>query len=299
MARTARLRAMVLAGVTGLAFVACGDSASSQSECAPACDGRQCGDDGCGGSCGSCADSAVCSEAGQCVAAECQSTCEELGLACGDHCGTSCGTCGEGTVCDAEPAGAGHCVCEPTCIGKACGDDDGCGGVCGPCAADENCTDCVLHALVVDKDLSSDGVGYVTIAVDFHPPADATLPGIADLRLEVQGPATLERIGTGEAVEAAGKALHLDPLTGKAYRARKDGSLQALLLSPKSKETLGEGRWLLYRFRVGEEGRPAKVPVAFSLVEREKILAPADADQMLWSGGFGEPISVWPEVSGD
>lgn len=36
--------------------------------CVAKCDGKQCGDDGCGGSCGTCAEGKVCSEALQCVA---------------------------------------------------------------------------------------------------------------------------------------------------------------------------------------------------------------------------------------
>jgi hypothetical protein len=43
--------------------------------CARACDGRSCGSDGCGGSCGSCSDGDLCSDDGQCVAPknDCQS----------------------------------------------------------------------------------------------------------------------------------------------------------------------------------------------------------------------------------
>ena len=43
--------------------------------CARACDGRACGSDGCGGSCGSCSDGDLCADDGQCVAPknDCQS----------------------------------------------------------------------------------------------------------------------------------------------------------------------------------------------------------------------------------
>lgn len=66
--------------------------------CTPACDApKNCGDDGCGGSCGSCQSTEQCSAAGVC-----------------------------------EP----KTVCTPDCTGKACGDDDGCNtGKCtGTCA---------------------------------------------------------------------------------------------------------------------------------------------------------------------
>jgi len=35
--------------------------------CEPACDGRECGDDGCGGDCGTCTLPDVCNQSGQCV----------------------------------------------------------------------------------------------------------------------------------------------------------------------------------------------------------------------------------------
>jgi len=53
---------------------------------------------------------------------------------CGDdQCGGSCGTCGAGAYCDAQPGDARTCVsCTPDCGGKACGPDR-CGGTCGYC----------------------------------------------------------------------------------------------------------------------------------------------------------------------
>ncbi len=91
--------------------------------CAPDCEGRACGDDGCGGSCGACGENAACVDGG-CV---CEPACE--GKACGDDgCGGSCGACDAGQACDA----AGQCACVPGCAGKACG-PDGCGGSCGQC----------------------------------------------------------------------------------------------------------------------------------------------------------------------
>ena len=102
--------------------------------CAPQCEGKQCGDDGCGGSCGGCDIGLVC-EAGQCIAGPCVPACQ--GKDCGpDGCGGECGACPEGQGCSAE----GLCfdVCVPACDGKACG-GDGCGGSCGSCASGESC----------------------------------------------------------------------------------------------------------------------------------------------------------------
>ncbi|MBN2497998.1 MAG: hypothetical protein JXR96_25625 [Deltaproteobacteria bacterium] len=75
--------------------------------CVPDCTGKDCGDDGCSGSCGSCGAGEVCSD-GRCECAfeECEGAC-----------------CADGQRCY-----RGAC-CTPDCAGRCCG-DDGCGGQC-------------------------------------------------------------------------------------------------------------------------------------------------------------------------
>ena len=91
--------------------------------CTPACtndDGsaRQCGPDGCGGSCGACEDTWTCVD-GTCVA--CQPQCE--GRQCGpDGCGGSCGTCEAPAACDE----AGQCKTPGSCAGACSGGSDNC-----------------------------------------------------------------------------------------------------------------------------------------------------------------------------
>lgn len=116
--------------------------------CVPQCSGKACGEDGCGGTCGTCAEGSSCTAEGQCVAV-CQPNCANKACG-GDGCGGSCGACAEGMSCN----DAGQCVvpppsCAPNCTGKACG-EDGCGGICGTCAATDACTDgvCVAPAPV-------------------------------------------------------------------------------------------------------------------------------------------------------
>jgi len=96
--------------------------------CEQDCQGKACGADGCGGSCGDCPGGSVC-EGGQCG---CVSDC--FGKECGpDGCGGSCGECPDGGICQ-----AGQCDCLPDCIGKECG-PDGCGGDCGECPGGSAC----------------------------------------------------------------------------------------------------------------------------------------------------------------
>ena len=65
--------------------------------CAPKCDGKTCGSDGCGGTCGTCVVGQACDAAkGLCA---CKPDCS--GKSCGDDgCGGSCGACTGGKACD-------------------------------------------------------------------------------------------------------------------------------------------------------------------------------------------------------
>ena len=105
--------------------------------CAPSCVGIECGDDGCGGSCGTCT-------TGACVGGTCSCTPSCSGRTCGDDgCGGSCGTCPTGTCV------GGTCSCTPSCSGRTCG-DDGCGGSCGTCGS--LCTDTCTYFFDFDCD---------------------------------------------------------------------------------------------------------------------------------------------------
>jgi hypothetical protein len=110
--------------------------------CTPACVGKHCGLDGCGGVCGVCSLGLECTVSGTCISI-CTPNC--AGKDCGsDGCEGTCGTCYSGKVCKSDVCTE---VCTPNCFqnGSVCG-DDGCGGECGYCGgfmtcADGNCVD--------------------------------------------------------------------------------------------------------------------------------------------------------------
>jgi hypothetical protein len=108
--------------------------------CEPKCEGKECGPDDCGGTCGQCGVESAC-ENGKCEPL-CKPQCD--GVECGDDgCDGICGECPMGEVCD-----QGQCVtaCMPKCAGRQCG-GDGCGGTCGKCAPGMECSEeflCVL-----------------------------------------------------------------------------------------------------------------------------------------------------------
>lgn len=94
--------------------------------CVADCQGKDCGSDGCGGSCGQCEGFNVICEAGLCQCA---------GPACGETCCASYQVCTDALDC-----------CDPACEGQECG-EDGCGGLCGVCEGGE-WVSCVLGTCV-------------------------------------------------------------------------------------------------------------------------------------------------------
>lgn len=122
-------------------------------ECTPNCDWMECGDDGCGGSCGTCDEGMYC-QSGMCVG-DCEPDC--YGKECGDDgCGNYCGECDWNFYCNENF----ECVCEPYCYGMECG-DDGCGGTCGTCDDNSYCEygQCICEPYCWGKDCGDDGCG--------------------------------------------------------------------------------------------------------------------------------------------
>jgi hypothetical protein len=104
--------------------------------CAPDCTGKECGADGCGGSCGQCTGGK------KCVQNACQCVLNDYQACCGNAvCWfDSCGNQGQKTADCPYGCSNGQCkTCTPNCVGKQCG-DDGCGGSCGQCGPNEVCT---------------------------------------------------------------------------------------------------------------------------------------------------------------
>jgi hypothetical protein len=107
---------------TGTAWGAC------NCDCTPNCAGRECGSDGCGGSCGTCSGGDVCTTGGACVstAPDCPADRDCTGRECGPDpvCGVSCGSCSGSETCE-----GGLCV-PPT----------------NPCSSADSCFTCVIRS---------------------------------------------------------------------------------------------------------------------------------------------------------
>jgi len=142
--------------------------------CTPDCIGKQCGDNGCGGSCGRCSSAGEICPGGVCVSGSgsvspvgntppgCIPNC--AGKQCGDNgCGGSCGDCTQGYVCADNLCAL---KCTPNCEGKQCG-TNGCAGSCGVCEPGYSCFkgDCFSsQESCVDSDVdheSRSGLNYL------------------------------------------------------------------------------------------------------------------------------------------
>jgi hypothetical protein len=102
------------------------------------CRTNNCGDDGCGGSCG------TCTGANTCISGICGTiAAPPADNSCKNRCG---GSAPSGCFCDANCATRGDCCadkatacCVAQCANKTCG-SDGCGGTCGACGANSTCS---------------------------------------------------------------------------------------------------------------------------------------------------------------
>jgi hypothetical protein len=143
--------------------------------CIPQCEGKECGGDGCGGSCGNCKQGMECMDDGVCEpavgwscaeVAGCMSECVIQDPACADKCIEAadpailpqvmelyecvmnlcnmmpfpgCWSIAIEQVCAEQYKECLASSCEPNCAGKECG-PDGCGGSCGICPNGKKCT---------------------------------------------------------------------------------------------------------------------------------------------------------------
>ncbi|MFC1682544.1 hypothetical protein ACFL0X_02920, partial [Nanoarchaeota archaeon] len=126
--------------------------------CVPDCLDKNCGGDGCGGSCGICEDEWKCSENGNCVYnLNCLDTCDFLDYGCGTHtiCDVSvnCGTCSSGYFCNetytcvvlgSECTSDSDCDSGEECLGGECVDEDNGGSSSG--GGDSDAIDIVIYS---------------------------------------------------------------------------------------------------------------------------------------------------------
>ena len=149
------------------------------SPCVPNCEQRICGDDGCGGSCGTCAVDQVCAD-GRC-ASRCPSGQKLCGAACipNNQC---CGGCPAGALCQDGNCGfcaTGESVCGQSCVNLAtaaanCGR---CGRTCpsgqclnGACTCGvAGCPDgCTCHAAAAGAGGACGGNPTTTPCVNYY-----------------------------------------------------------------------------------------------------------------------------------
>ena len=183
----------------------------------------------------------------------------------------------------------------PACSAATCGQPDGCGGTCGACPTETPCPDCRLTLHAQEKSFGKSGaLRSVIFAVQWQP-GSAPAPVLADVRVRLQGPATITRVGVGTAILDAGKELRPDGVTGAPFRDLGDGICQILVYSPGRHDPIGAGDWLYLDVAVDPGRAPLTSPIVASLVAREDILAPRAADESLWGSAISTPLVLWAQ----
>jgi len=140
-------RRYLSAALCSVALTLAGCSDPEPQTCTPNCEGKTCGDDGCGGVCGQCTDTQTCNASGVCECTPIDCAGRECGAnGCNGFCGTDAqGKCPTGKTCST----LGKCVstCQPnSCSGHGtCADSTGAvvctcaegytGAACSECAA--------------------------------------------------------------------------------------------------------------------------------------------------------------------
>ena len=153
----------------------CGSTA-----CQAECEGKECGPNACGGTCGTCPAGKECN-AGKCETPGCKPQCDFKD--CGpDGCGSTCGVCHGNLVCN-EAQKCAVPPCTPDCNNKQCGGDL-CGGSCGACMPGSFCSifyQCVKEgedvAALPDVSLDASGPDPGTPELPGDPGADPFDPG--------------------------------------------------------------------------------------------------------------------------
>jgi hypothetical protein len=127
-------------------------SATTTSVCPVNCSGKQCGNNGCGGSCGTCSGQNACVN-GICV---CQANCTNKKCGESDGCAGKCTACDQGFTCNTSKWKCESGACQKVCTNKKCG-DDGCGGSCGDCTQGKECINNQCQEVEYDTDINGDG----------------------------------------------------------------------------------------------------------------------------------------------
>ncbi len=293
------------------------------------CDGTRC-IDGCGGDC-ACGEGETC-DADRYCQEECQDTCSEQGWQCGALCGTECGPCSSSETCnqtthlcecvpDAEcgktrcvdgcggtcgcPEStecnlSGDCVedCEDTCAstGHVCGEV--CGEDCGDCSDGEACVEGSCYpstlTLTVESTETVDNKKVVTLRVDYKPQDLEPRPRMVDLRIDVSPVEAieLESLTAGTAMD--GKDLYIDPYSLKPWRVRPDGSIQMLIYSlgdPSRLLETGSLMWMTFTYDPSADTSSSNA-LSFSIVRRNQVFAPFEADMALQQTAYDMPVQV-------
>jgi hypothetical protein len=285
----------------------CNADGQCVTECNDLCSdvGWECDEAICHDDCGDCPENEECVNH-ICV---CKPSCEAG--SCSDGCGGTC-DCEKGTKCDTASGKCVDCTEEDTCGDMECGQVCGysCGDNEGECGENENCVSgycypSTLKMTLVSSAVSeSDGRVHGTLQVDYKPRPGEPSPRMADLRLMTDRAVNfeLESVTLGGSATTAHKSMYEDPITMMPWQYRPDGAIQMLIHTADAdlayaSETLREGVLLSLNFVLDLEEDDTGTSiyenkVEISLVRRDQVFAPFDADNALQETAYDQAVVV-------
>lgn len=199
----------------------------------------------------------------------------------------------DGEPADGEALGD---VCQSVCPVTACGLDDGCGASCPACPSTVSCVDCALRLELTPTKVVAGVVRRASLALVYDPPAGAVGPSTAEIRLAIDGPASLAGLDVGAPISEADKSLSTDGATGLPYRIEPDGTVRVVVLSTANVNTIGGGVWWTWDLLLGEAFAAPTAPVVLWLRHDGPLFAPPAAELDVADPRTFQPVAVWPGV---
>lgn len=159
--------------------------------------------------------------------------------------------------------------------------------IAGQCHKAISCPDCSFKLSLVQRSVVGGRLQQVVLRIDYEPAEGEARPRMADLRIRANREIELADAQPGAALEAAGKDLFYDELTGKRWMQQGSRVFRVLAYRATNTQEFAPGVLATLTFTLDELG-----PVEFSFVRRGQVLAPGLADAALASSPYDLPVVV-------
>jgi len=150
-----------------------------------------------------------------------------------------------------------------------------------------SCAECGLKLRLIERQVLSNKIVRVKLAVDFDATSEQSGPRLVDVRVGSDHRVNLVQADAGPALTSTGKDLFVDQLTQDTWQEKPDRSYQLLAYSVTGTARVNTGRLMTLTFDLAESG-----PVTFELLRHAQTFAPLDADNVLQASTYDNSLVV-------